>query len=106
MKDIECPYCGALQEVCHDDGHGYSEDQRHEHECTECEKTFVFETFISFSYTPYKAECLNDGNHIWEATHSYPRKYSKLQCIHCWNRREPTNDERIIFGIPLVDSND
>ena len=29
MSDMQCPYCGADQEVCHDDGAGYSEDERH-----------------------------------------------------------------------------
>lgn len=42
MSDMQCPYCGADQEVCHDDGAGYVEDQRHEHTCSECDKTFVF----------------------------------------------------------------
>lgn len=34
MGDMQCPYCGADQEVCHDDGAGYSEDTRHEHTCS------------------------------------------------------------------------
>lgn len=24
MKDIECPYCGHEQDICHDDGFGYA----------------------------------------------------------------------------------
>ena len=24
MSDMQCPYCGADQEVCHNDSHGYS----------------------------------------------------------------------------------
>lgn len=31
---VECPYCGAGQEICH--------DEVHEQECDECAKTFVF----------------------------------------------------------------
>ena len=63
MSDLECPYCGAENEVCHDDGAGYAEDEAHEMECGECEKSFTFQTHISFSYHPEKADCLNDGNH-------------------------------------------
>ena len=42
MNDIECPYCGHEQEVCHDDGHGYSEDIDHEDQCESCDMFFVF----------------------------------------------------------------
>jgi hypothetical protein len=30
MNDIECPYCDAENEVCHDDGYGYEEGKAHE----------------------------------------------------------------------------
>lgn len=61
--DIECPYCNAGIEICHDDGFGYKEDQPHEYECGECEKKFVFHTSISFDYEASKADCLNGGPH-------------------------------------------
>lgn len=67
MSDMQCPYCGADQEVCHDDGNGYAEGVKHEHECSECEKTFVFETFISFDYEPSKADCLNGPSMSWRS---------------------------------------
>ena len=63
MEDLECPYCGEGNDVCHDDGAGYAEEEAHEMECDKCEKTFTFQTHISFSYYPEKADCLNDGNH-------------------------------------------
>ena len=62
-KDLECPYCGHEQDVCHDDGFGYEEYKRHEVECHFCEKWYVFTTYVSYSYTPEKAECLNTGEH-------------------------------------------
>jgi hypothetical protein len=61
--DLECPYCGESNEVCHDDGFGYSEDEAHEMECESCGKNFVFYTSISFSYSPQKADCLNGAAH-------------------------------------------
>lgn len=63
MKDLECPYCGAGHDVCHDDGFGYAEGVNHEMECDECGKTFVFTTCISYTYHPEKAPCLNGGEH-------------------------------------------
>ena len=92
-KDMECPYCGADQEVCHDDGHGYAEDVRHEHTCSECGKTFVFTTFISFDYTPHKADCLNGGEHELKLTNTYPRRYSQMRCRHCDYSRQATEAE-------------
>lgn len=63
MSDLECPYCDAANEVCHDDGFGYEEDQAHAMECSECGKNFVFFTCISFDYSPRKADCLNGCEH-------------------------------------------
>ena len=36
MADMACPYCGSEQEVCHDDGAGYAEDETHQHTCSSC----------------------------------------------------------------------
>ena len=63
MSDLECPYCGAENNICHDDGFGYEEDVAHEMECGWCEKSFTFQTHISYNYYPQKAECLNTGVH-------------------------------------------
>lgn len=64
MKDdLQCPYCEAGNEVCHDDGFGYEEGVAHEIECGSCEKSFIFFTAISFDYEPQKAPCLNGGEH-------------------------------------------
>jgi len=64
--DINCPYCDAELEVCHDDGFGYAEDKRHEMDCGDCGKTFVFTTSIIFHYSPEKADCLNGEQHEME----------------------------------------
>ena len=63
MSDLNCPYCDAELEVCHDDGFGYEEGQAHEMDCGECGKTFVFQTSISYFYDPEKADCLNGEDH-------------------------------------------
>ncbi len=54
MSDLECPYCGEPNEVCHDDGQGYEEDVPHQMECSDCGKRFVFFTSISLYYRPRK----------------------------------------------------
>ena len=92
-KDMQCPYCGADQEVCHDDGQGYSEDENHEHTCSECEKTFVFRTVISFYYYPEKADCLNGAHHDLKLSNTYPREYAHMGCKNCDYRRKPTSEE-------------
>jgi hypothetical protein len=92
-KDVECPYCGAWNEVCHDDGQGYEEDIKHEMECCECEKRFVFTTYISFSYESEKADCLNDGKHDFRPTITCPKICTKMQCTLCDEEREPTTEE-------------
>lgn len=99
MSDMECPYCGAGQEVCHDDGHGYTEGVRHEHTCSECEKTFVFQTHISFDYEPSKADCLNGADHELQFRKSWPSEYSRMGCKHCDFERRATSDEIAAQGI-------
>ncbi len=90
--DMQCPYCGADDDVCHDDGAGYAEDEAHQHWCGHCEKTYVFQTSIDFSYEPSKADCLNtdDDLHDWKHIDDpwYPQK--KI-CRVC---EESSNGER------------
>lgn len=87
MSDLECPYCGEENEVCHDDGEGCEEDKLHHMECANCQKSFVFTTQISFDYEPRKADCLNDGKHDYKETHTYPRRCTKLECRLCGERK-------------------
>lgn len=70
--DVQCPYCGEWQEICHDDGYGYTEDDLHEQECVDCEQTFTYQTMISFSYEAYKAPCLNGYTHEMKPVEHYP----------------------------------
>ncbi|MDH3981307.1 MAG: hypothetical protein OES84_00225 [Kiritimatiellaceae bacterium] len=93
MSDIECPYCGAEQEINHDDGYGYEEDILHNQECVSCEKIFTFYTSVSFSYKAYTADCLNDGKHSFKRTNTYPIKYTTMKCSMCEEEREPTEEE-------------
>lgn len=103
MSDIDCPYCGHSQEVCHDDGFGYEEGINHEMECYECEKNFVFQTCISFNYYPEKADCLNDGDHNFKPTVTFPRQHTKMACTMCDEKRDCTADEmRDIYVGELV----
>ena len=93
MSDIECPYCKHEQEVCHDDGEGYADDETHQMECYKCDKVFVFTTGIIFCYTPSKADCLNGGEHAWEPTATSPKQCTRMMCRDCDERRTPTADE-------------
>ena len=86
MEDIECPYCKKDIEVCHDDGQGYEEGICHQQQCSECEKTFVFYTSISFSYDAHEAPCLNDGGeHAWEPIISTLK--GRERCSYCDEER-------------------
>lgn len=92
-SDVECPYCEVGQEINHKDGYGYEEDETHNQECKDCGKTFTFTTSISFSYDARKAHCLNGGEHKYTKTYTAPIKYTKMYCVDCGEKREPTEDE-------------
>ena len=85
---IECPYCGSDNEICHDDGYGYEEDEPHQTVCSECDKNFVFYTEISFSYEAYKADCLNGSEHKYKETNTFPRCFRRLKCQDCGEEKE------------------
>ena len=91
-NDLECPYCNAGNEVCHDDGFGYEEDKAHEMECRECGKNFVFYTSISFRYDPEKADCLNGSPHRftdWRTLWEHEGKtIQDRKCRDCDHREE------------------
>jgi hypothetical protein len=96
---VKCPYCEKEIEINHDDGFGYEEGVTHQQECPHCEKTFVFETYISFDYELKKAECLNGGEQCYILTTTIPREFSKMECKMCGDKREPTESERLQFNI-------
>ena len=100
MNDIECPYCEASNEVCHDDGQGYEEDKAHEMQCSDCGKNFVFHTAISFDYTPGKADCLNGSPHQfsdwrrrWEHEDKAMEDRRCKDCDHTERRTVPISPE-------------
>jgi len=101
--DLNCPYCDAKLDVCHDDGFGYEEGVKHEMQCGECDKYFVFETSISFYYEPEKADCLNDAAHDFKPTSTHPRFFTNMECSICGKNREPTTEERAIYNIPTYE---
>lgn len=92
-KDLNCPYCDADLEVCHDDGQGYEQEVNHQMQCDVCGNNFVFQTEIMYYYTPEKANCLNDGNHHWVAMDTYPKHCTEMECQMCGERRTPTAKE-------------
>ena len=93
MKDINCPYCNAEQNINHDDGRGYGDEEIHQQQCDECNKYFTFTTSISYYYEAEKADCLNDGEHDFQPTNTHPKEYTRMECSMCGESRTPTEDE-------------
>lgn len=92
IEDVQCPYCKEWQEINHDDGYGYEEDQIHEQTCRDCDMTFAYTTCIYFSYDAHKADCMNDGPHNFvEASGLKPWFKDPKRCVDCGHeeRGEP-----------------
>ena len=94
MSDASCPYCDADIDINHDDGAGYDESEIHQQECSNCERIFVFETSISFSYELSKADCLNGSDHSYKKTHTHPVEYTRMRCEICGYERALTELEK------------
>ena len=97
--DVNCPYCDAEVTINHDDGYGYSENEKHEQQCDNCKKYFSYTTSILISHHAEKADCLNDGVHQYELSTTSPREFSHMECSTCGDSRELTDEERIKFSI-------
>lgn len=95
LHDARCPYCGLWQDINHDDGYGFEENEIHNQQCSSCEKYFTYTTSICFSYDTYKANCLNGSSHIFKPTITYPKEFTMMECIDCGERRKPTEKEMI-----------
>lgn len=84
MSDVDCPYCGKGQEICHDDGAGYDENSTHEQQCSDCDKYFAFTTSVCFHYEAAQAPCMNGGEHKWKPVyHSPPNWPDWVRCEDC-----------------------
>lgn len=84
MSDVTCPYCGEEQEINHDDGYGYEEDEAHEQDCL-CGKTFRFNTRISYNYT---VECQEDDHDMEPFGDKWPGMYQCKNCDHYELRKD------------------
>ena len=93
MSDCECPYCGAGCDINHDDGYGMDENEISRDECRSCGKAFAYTITISVDHWPAKADCLNEGEHVWESTWCSPVDHTKMRCTQCGEERIPTEDE-------------
>ena len=102
-KDVKCPYCGHDQDINHDDGYGYAEDEKHNQECGRCGKTFGYITTIVFYYDSFKTDCLNDAEHEYEVTNTYPEFAKKMLCKCCGYERDLTNEERKKHNVPTYE---
>ncbi len=87
MNDVDCPYCDMELEIDHDDGYGYEEGETYQQECKYCGKTFVYTTSRIFYYDVEKADCLNDGEHEYEKTRTYPPQFARLRCKMCGDEK-------------------
>lgn len=103
MSDVNCPYCGAEQEINHDDGYGYEEEVIHRQECEDCGKYFGYKTTIIFLYEAEKVDCLNSGQHNYRQTRTIPKCMTKMRCIACGEEKPLTDNERTSMGIETVE---
>ncbi len=86
----DCPYCGNENEINHDDGYGFEEDEIFEQQCAKCEKYFAYTTFTHFSYTARKAACMNGGKHRRKRTRTHPPQYARWRCVACGDEKPLT----------------
>ena len=93
--DVECPYCGAEQEINHDDGYGYDEGEIYNQQCGQCDKYFAFTTGIIITHDAHKADCLNDGDHEWEPVNAYPKYWPDwVRCKNCGEENKGEIDQK------------
>ena len=88
MNILECPYCGTKLD---DPDECHKEDVTYEYECPCCEKNFVFGVSYIRHYQSHKAECLNDGEHDYKKTATFPVEFAVLRCTMCSHEKQIPN---------------
>lgn len=84
MLHVDCPYCGLVQEVIQDDGHGCEDGALYEEVCDSCEKSFAIYPHISYHFTSRKADCMNGAPHDWKThEHIYHNDLKYRSCADC-----------------------
>jgi hypothetical protein len=96
-----CPYCGEKVELEIDEFVG--EDEVYQDTCPHCGKNFIFTASFSIDYHPEKADCLNDGKHNFELTHTYPEFMRRMRCTMCDEDRKLTEEERKLYNVPTAE---
>lgn len=99
MYKVECPYCKKEEKYSYD-SLSFEDGGRSELECPSCQKSFITYTSIHFSFDSQRAECLNDGEHVWRPNHAFPKCATKMFCAVCGEERNPTEDEKKQYNIP------
>lgn len=83
-SEVNCPYCGETNEINHDDEYGYDENETYNQECMFCDKTFAYDTSISFYHEAWQADCLNGDKHDMRPVKHYPEFYPDwVRCEAC-----------------------
>ena len=85
--DVECPSCKKGIHIKPDNCHDYEDNELYSQICNHCDKTFSFTVEVCFSYHAYKADCLNDGEHQWKETNTFPKEFTRLECRNCGERK-------------------
>lgn len=85
MSDVKCPKCGIYQEINHDDGYGYQEDENYEQSCTSCDYEFKFLTSISYNY---EVLCQDTDHKMEQALDDHPDFFMCKNCDHSELRRD------------------
>lgn len=83
--DVECPHCGDGQNVSRDDG--IEDGLQFERECRSCETNYMVTAHISVSFSADKADCLNDGQHDYRRTNTFPPQFERMRCSMCGDEK-------------------
>lgn len=80
---IECPYCGQKHDT--DGYYEHEEGSLIEVECDNCGKKYQYTWATHHTFDVNQADCLNDGQHVWETIVGYPEEYfvNRIRCKGC-----------------------
>ena len=102
MREINCPYCRAEVLIDPTDIGEISEDYLYEHECSACEKNFVYTIRIRHTYEAFQADCLNGADHDYQLSNTFPRELCDMVCTICDTHRQLTDEERKDYKIGSI----
>lgn len=101
---VACPYCHKEFDYditdCGTDV--FVNEEPFTTDCPNCGMVMLITPVMHLDLEVEECDC-QGVNHKWQPTNTMPKCFTKMECVHCHEERNPTPEEKIKYNIPSVE---